>query len=627
MVKYLRAIFIVSTTFVVSIGNAQQDTLIRPKGKPLDRLLERESVAIDSNQLLTYTLDDIDARDSFKIKGLDPYFQQYDPARARPFDYGHLGNVGSAAYSTILEIPLINQFNLGYTQYDLYHKTINDIKHFEQVRPFSELYFSGGETQSDLKVGALFSRSFANDVNFVIDYDRISQQGIYQHQGTRQTSFLSSLAYRGNPRLSTFLSFILNASAEEINGGVQDLSSLSNPINDIRENVDVLSTDAESRLQNRSIVFNAFYYVGSDSLTSDFKTKLRYEAVSFNEFYRYSDPSISSDSTLYKSYWIGNRGIRNYNELNRIRNGLYFHNSFKNYYHFETGLRYDFNTIDLSGYKERLHEIYLTFKGALNIKDRLLIKTDVFYGLLDAANEFGLNANAELRLTRNQGFLFSFLAGRYRVNKVQEQLLLNQDFFYENSLNPLLLQTLKAEYFNETWKIRLGGQLQNTFNYVYFDISSFPNQDSGLYSVLVFYGQWDISLGKFLLENSAYLQNQNKVHVNLPSIFTKNSLSFYDYIFKDKMLLKAGFDFRYIFSEYLPFYNPVIGQFYLNDQRLYSPYPMLDARISFKVSSFTTFVKYENLAFFIRDDVEQLVQGYPQFDARFRFGIQWNLWN
>jgi hypothetical protein len=45
------------------------------------------------------------------------------------------------------------------------------------------------------------------------------------------------------------------------------------------------------------------------------------------------------------------------------------------------------------------------------------------------------------------------------------------------------------------------------------------------------------------------------------------------------------------------------------------------------VATFTTFAKYENLTSFISDDIDFMVLNYPQFDARFRFGILWNLWN
>jgi len=597
------------------------------RARPLSRLIGREDVELDSAKLLIYGLDDILSQDSFRIKGLDRLFQHYDPARQGLFDYANLGNMGSAAFPLAYEIKPRIGFRLGYEQYALYHKTEDDIRHFDQVRPFSELFFSGGETQSDLRMKALFSRSFANDVNWVIDYDRISQLGDYSNQAVKQTSLLTSIAYRGHKRLSTFFTYIINSSIENVNGGVEDLSTLTEARNSIRENVETYSSDAGNRLQNQNLIFNAFYRLGRDSTKSEFNNSIQYQVQSFNEFFRFTDANTTTDSSFYKNFFVSERGIRNYNELSRIRNGLFLNSKYKEYYYFKAGLIYDYNAVDISGATDRMNEIYLTFNGGIQLKKRLNIDVDFYYGLLDVANEFSLDARAVLKLSQNQGFNFGFNASRFGINYIQEKAHLNQSPFYEIEASPIILQTLKAEYYHKSWNIILGGKLQNTFNFLYFDSESLPVQDAGLYSLAIIYGKADLKFKSFILENSAYLQSHNKEHLNLPSLFTKNSLSYYGKVFKGKMLLKAGFDFRYIVSDFLPNYNPVIGQFYLNKTVEYTPYPMLDARISFKVSSFTTFVKYENLTSFLREDVEQLVQNYPQFDARFRFGIQWNLWN
>ncbi|GLR19367.1 putative porin [Portibacter lacus] len=620
--------FLIFTIVLILVNQVNaQDSIPVPRGKPLSRLLEEKPKEVDSLKLLTYNLRNINKKDSFRIKGLDKYFQQYDPARNRDFDYAHLGNMGSAAMPMAFNLQPRVGFRLGYDQYALYQKTEKDITLFDQVRPFSELFFSGGETQADLRMKALFSRTFANDVNWVIDYDRISQEGIYENQLVKQTSFLTSLSFRGKKKLSLFFTYIINASSEEINGGITDVNELSIASNSIRTNVPVYSSDAESRLQNQNLIFNAFYQLGNDTIESEFKNSIQYQVQTYNEFFRFTDASTSTDSAFYKNYLVSERGIRNYNDLFRVRNALFLNSQFKDYYYFKTGVTHDYNSVDLSSSTKKFHEVYLTFNGGIQVKKALKINADFYYGLLDVANEFGLDANANLRLTKNQGFNFKFATSRFGVNYIQEKAMLNESFFYDIDMKPVFTQAIGAEYYNEKYHIKLGGKLQNTFNFTYYDTLSLPRQDPGLYAVSLLYGSYDIKYKSFLMENFVYLQNHNKELLNLPTVFTKSSISFYGKIFKEKMLLKAGLDFRYIVSDYLPQYNPVIGQFYLNESTENKPYPLIDGRVSFKVSTFTMFLKYENLTSFISEDYEFQVLNYPQFDARFRFGILWNLWN
>ncbi len=584
---------------------------------------------VDSINITTYELFDLHRQDTFKTKGLTKYFQQYDPARQSEFEYGNLGNMGSAAYPLVLSLDKQVGYRLGLTQYDLYHKTEKDIIFFKQNTPFSELYFSGGETQADLRMRALFSRPYANGVNFVIQYDRIAQQGIYEHQQVRQTSLLTSLAFKPrDKRYSTYINYTINASIEQVNGGVDNDTIYADPDFSIRAAIEPYIEDAENRLQNQTIKFDLFYELGNDTIESNFKNSIQYEANYFTEFYRYSDDEISADEEYYRNFFVDERGVRSFIEQHRVRNSLFLNSRFGDIYKFKTGITYDFNILDLSAETRRFNEVYLRFSGGTNIGRRISLDVDAFYGLLSIANEFRLDARANLALTKKQGFNFGFRAGRYSNNFVQDRLFINEQLFYENQdIKKVLLQTLSAEYYNKSLGLRAGGRLQNTFNYTYFDTLGIPQQHDGLYTTSLLFVSSDIKVNRLLFENFAFLQNQSTYLSNIPRIFTKNSISYYGKIFKSKMLLKAGLDFRYIISDYLPRYQPINGQFQLQNSKTATSFPLLDARISFKVSSFTTFIKYENLASFFRDDVEFMVLDYAQFDNRFRFGIQWNLWN
>ena len=617
-------------------GNAQRGQNSRSglSPAPLNNDEEGNEATIDSTNISTYQLFNIDAKKQFKPKGLYRGFQQYDPSRQQEFQYGHLGNLSSASYPLVINLqPRIGLF-LGNSQFDIYHKNEDDLIFFDQNTPFSELYFSGGESQAELRAKALFSRSFANNVNLVIDYDRISQGGRYQNQASKSTAIATSIAFRPEEsRISLFLSYISNASYEEINGGVSDLTLFDSTSYQLRKNIPVTISDAEERYQNQNFIANVFYDFKKDNENDTTETKLKnnlqYEFNYFNEFFRFSDSGVSSDSSFYKNFFIDDRGLRNYAELTRLRNSIFLNSSYAKAYEFKTGITYDYNTVEIASGNVVTNEVYLRFKAKTGYKERMSIATDAYLGLLGVAGEFGIFSKLNFSITKLQGFNFSFDVSRKAQNFIYDQFYINNTPIWQNSeTNKLVFfQSFSGEYYHQKLRFRGGAKLQTAFNYLYFGTDGTPQQYAKSYNLLLLYVKEDLKYKSILLENSVFFQSQNELLTNVPSFFTQNSLSFYGYVFKKKMLLKTGVDFRYIINDYLPAYNPVSGQFYLNTEIKNKPYPLLDVHASMKVSSFTAFVKYDNIGSFILPDVEFMVVNHPQFDARFRFGILWNLWN
>lgn len=601
-------------------------------GTRQEQSTQRKEAIIDSINVFYYTLDNIDKLDTFKAPVLPKYFQQYDPARQRDFDYGTLGNVGSSAYPMAFKVDFNMERDIGFHQYDLYKKKKEDLRFFDVKTPLAIVNASIGESQNDLIAGAFFTRSFKNNVNWVIDYDRISQNGLYNNQAAKQTSLASTFAYKPeNSRISLFISFAVNNAVEQINGGVVNLLQLEDPDFALRPSVSVETTDAESRLQQSEISFNAFYNLMPDSLESDFQNYIQYETNYDSYFFRFSDEGVTSDSAFYGIFYTDPRGIRHYQEGYNLKNSASFVSAYGNIYRFKTGISHSINRISLSDTNVNFQDLFVHFNGQVNIGKRLSIGGEAFYGLFNAANTFGVNALANLSLTKKSGFNFGFRNMRTRPTILEEVLVMNESELWKNDFAYPITQTLSTEFYHKKYKFKAGFKLNTIFNHIYYNEEALPVQLDNVYAISLLYLGKDIRFKWLLLENFLFLQNQSQYVHNVPTAFTKNSIAFQGYVFQKQMLLKAGLDFRYIVFNYLPEYAPVTGQFYLNntvENSIYnSPFPLIDAQITFKVSTLTAFVKYENLLSLITSDLEFLVIDYPQYDPRFRLGITWNLWN
>jgi hypothetical protein len=78
-------------------------------------------------------------------------------------------------------------------------------------------------------------------------------------------------------------------------------------------------------------------------------------------------------------------------------------------------------------------------------------------------------------------------------------------------------------------------------------------------------------------------------------------------------------------STFLPdAYQPVTGQFHLQDTLSQQPYPWADVFVAFKVQTFRFFFRYENAYTFI-DNTKVFYQTawHPQPFGGFRLGVAW----
>jgi hypothetical protein len=90
------------------------------------------------------------------------------------------------------------------------------------------------------------------------------------------------------------------------------------------------------------------------------------------------------------------------------------------------------------------------------------------------------------------------------------------------------------------------------------------------------------------------------------------------------MQFSGGIDFRVNQAFRPDGYQPVTGQFHIQDSLRQIIYPWLDAFVAFKVSSFRFFIRMENLGnFWNNSAVFYQTAYYAQPFRAIRFGINW----
>src|SRR5690606_25317610 len=106
----------------------------------------------------------------------------------------------------------------------------------------------------------------------------------------------------------------------------------------------------------------------------------------------------------------------------------------------------------------------------------------------------------------------------------------------------------------------------------------------------------EFRVGKFALDNTVLYQQvvQDDDILNVPQFVTRHTLYFSDYVFKKAMFLQTGFSVNYFTNYFANDYNPLIGEFYVQNQREIGNFPVIDFFINAKVSTARIFLKAEH---------------------------------
>ena len=213
--------------------------------------------------------------------------------------------------------------------------------------------------------------------------------------------------------------------------------------------------------------------------------------------------------------------------------------------------------------------------------------------------------------------------------------LLNQsdyiNYNWQNNYDNIKTQQLKVNF--ESDKIaNLSLSYTGIDKYTYFtikenDSTPTPRQYGDRVDYVKVKLQKEFKYKKFGLENSLLYQNalSGEEVLKLPSFITRNTLYFEDHWFKKALFMQTGLTFKYYSNYMMNGYDPVLAEFYVQDDVELGGYPQFDIFFNARVQQIRIYFKYENFnALFSSTNDYFSAPGYPYRDAVIRFGIVWN---
>ena len=208
-----------------------------------------------------------------------------------------------------------------------------------------------------------------------------------------------------------------------------------------------------------------------------------------------------------------------------------------------------------------------------------------------------------------------------------------QAYNWQNNFNNIKTQQLafQIQYKN---LFGINVDYSTITDYVYFksDASSAATQSINAFqnnSIITYLRaklENELKVGKFALNNTILYQNvQNSAEtLNVPTLTTRNTLYYSSHVFKKALYLQTGITLNYFTKYFMNAYNPVLAEFYVQNDNEYGAFPRLDFFLNAKVRQTRIYLKAEHFNAAFTGYNYYSAPSYPYRDFTVRFGLVWN---
>ncbi|BAO74861.1 putative porin [Winogradskyella sp. PG-2] len=522
----------------------------------------------------------------------------------------------------------------------------DDIRYYEVPTPWTRLTYKTAFEQGQM-LDAFIAVNLSRQFNFSLAYKGLRSLGNYQNSLTssgnfRFTSNIKSKNERYDAKLHVVMQDILN----QENGGLkdEDLENFESGNEDFidRSVFDPNFENAENILRGKTFYIKHSYDFGKikDSLS---KNRLAvFNTISLEDkYYQFSQ-------TTPVTSFFGDSFTNNINDKVKLENfksalGLYYSNNLLGDFMFAvnfTDLNYGYDSVVLfpnETIPNRIKSNYFgveasyakTYKG-FNIKGN---------GGVNLSDEFvGSHLNGEINVKLFKDFS---LKGGININTrlanynylLYQSNYINYNWYNFNSFKNINTQQLNFGIRSESL-FNADIDISNIENHTYFNLEDTVNEIKVIapkqYDKAIQYirlkVQKEFRLGNIALDNTIMYQNviSDDNIINVPSVISRNTLYYSNQLFKKAMTLQTGVTFNYFTKYNMNGYDPLLAEFYTQNNNELGGFPRFDFFINAKIRQTRIFLKAEhfNSSFTGYDYFSAPNQPFRDFTVR--FGLVWD---
>lgn len=547
-----------------------------------------------------------------------------------PIDYLHLSNLGSAAKSMAFLPRMQSGWDPGFHAFDIYKIRVDEVRFFQTTRPYSELgYMLGGKGEQDIHV--LHTQNIKPNWNFAFQYSLINSPGFFKNQSTNHNSYVLNSDYQSrNKRYHLYFILLSNTMQANENGGIKtDQNYLSDVVtykerstipvylgNYVPVGQSFLNSklNTGNRQRERTFLLRQQYDLGrKDSLVTDssviqlFYPKLRLEYNFQANGYRYKYYDSQPDTPFY---------VNNYNFLNTPANkftieeqwseilndfSLYSFPEEKNPQQFlKAGATIQNLTGTFTDGKRTYYNLFLhgEYRNKTRNKKWDIEANGKFYlaGFNNA--DFDLYASLKRYISRQIGYA---QIGVQNVNRRPSFIFESASSFSlgeQPGFNKENITRFFGSIQNDLHKWELSGSYYLVNNYTYFYDFYKAAQSNAFFNVVEVNAQKIFRVSRHWNWMARVQLNQRLGNgpVNMPLLFTHQRLGYEGTLGFPNLVFAGGIEARFNTGYKADNYSPLQSQFFFQDKETVKmSFPDLAAYIHFRIRSFTTYFRLENL--------------------------------
>jgi len=519
---------------------------------------------------------------------------------------------------------------------------IEDVNYYYVPTPFTELMFKTAFEQGQL-LDAFFTVNTTPQFNFSIAYKGLRSLGKYQHILTSTGNFRFTTNYKTkNGRYNIRAHSVIQDLMNEENGGIldKDLDEFEsgNPRFLDRSVFDPAFEDAENVLKGKRFHFDHYYNLIQQKDSSSQNTLSLGNIVSYeSKYYQYEQTSPYTDyfgdafpssnlndkTTLENVYIEANTRYRS-NTLGELKFNVGY-----NQYNYGYSTLVSINGNDITnrlkgnvvsvggGYKNTIGKFLIQGDFGLNVSG------DFDGNFLNGKAKYSINEDSKVSATIN----ISSKAPNYNYLLYQSDYI---NYNWQNSFDNVQTKQLGFK-FESNKLINVDLDYTTINNYTYFDKSGIEpllkaNQYDGTVNYFRARLEKEVKFGNFALNNTLLYQTviDGDNVINVPDIITRNTFYYANHFFDKALFPQTGITFNY-FSKYnMNAYDPVLAEFYVQNEKQLGGFPRLDFFINAKVKQTRIFFKLEHF--------NAPFTGYNFYtspnsihrDLSIRFGLVWD---
>ncbi len=521
-----------------------------------------------------------------------------------------------------------------------------DVNYFEVPTPWTRITYKTAFEQGQM-LDAAFAINLSKQFNFSLAYKGLRSLGNYQNVLTSSGNFRFTSNFKTkNNRYVAQGHIVMQDLLNQENGGLKD-EDIDNFVSGEGEFIDrsvfdVNLDDAENILLGKRFVLNHSYNIikAEDSIV---KNKL-----AITNLISFEDKYFQFYQTTRTEDFFGDAFTNDINDKVTLETfktalGLNFFNSTIGELMFAvnyTNINYGYNSVVL-------------FPGEI-IPNR--IKSN-FIGVEAAYSKtykgFTIEGNGGLNLSDE--FVGSYLDGVIRLKLFDDIRLsggininsrranynhllyqsdyINYNWYNFNSFKNINTQQLSfsiksQKFFNADFDI------SNIDNFTYFNLEDrvtevkviAPKQYDKPIQYIRLKVQKEFRVGNFALDNTLMYQNvvSDDDVLNVPAFITRNTLYYSNHLFKKAMTLQTGVTFNYFTKYNMNGYDPLLAEFYTQNETELGGFPRLDFFVNVKIRQTRIFLKAEHFNSSFTGYDYFSAPNNPYRDFVIRFGLVWD---